>query len=82
MVTAARQAYWTLSGKLLNSFSAESTKQGASCASRPWATQHDPHRIYETVFDWALRGEAIYRDLALADVAADYEAAMRTFPVR
>jgi integrase/recombinase XerD len=25
---------------------------------------------------------AIYRDLALADVAADYEAAMRTFPVR
>lgn len=25
---------------------------------------------------------AIYRDLALSDVAADYEAAMRTFPVR
>jgi len=24
----------------------------------------------------------IYRDLALTDVAADYEAAMRTFPVR
>jgi hypothetical protein len=25
---------------------------------------------------------AIYRDLALTDVAADYESAMRTFPVR
>jgi hypothetical protein len=25
---------------------------------------------------------AIYRDLALADVAPDYEAAMRTFPVK
>ena len=25
---------------------------------------------------------AIYRDLALADVAGEYEAAMRTFPVR
>ena len=25
---------------------------------------------------------AIYRDLALTDVAVDYEAAMRTFPVR
>jgi hypothetical protein len=25
---------------------------------------------------------AIYRDLALADVSGEYEAAMRTFPVR
>ena len=28
------------------------------------------------------KSPASYRDLALTDVAADYEAAMRTFPVR
>jgi hypothetical protein len=30
----------------------------------------------------ACYGKAIYRDLALADVSAEYEEAMRSFPVR